>query len=248
MVMLYLSSAVLVLFFSGLLSMAGLGAAFIYVPLFYWLGVPLHEAMSVALLLNFISLSFATITYVRGGLVDFRAAMPALVLAVVLSPLGSYSAKFFDRNTLLWLFTAFLLFAAHMMLVYKHRVARAAPLQSPWVSGGVGAFAGFVGGLLGVGGGNIIVPALTWLGHDTKRAAGTTAFIVVFSSLSGFLGRVSVAGLDWTFVTFTAVASIAGALIGSWLMKTRVTSLQLKRVIGASLLLMAGKIVWDLLS
>lgn len=245
--LLYVGAAVLVLFFSGLLSMAGLGAAFVFVPLFYWLGVPLHEAMSVALLLNFVSLSFATVSYVRGRLVDFRAALPALVLAVVLSPLGAYSAKFFNRSTLLWLFTAFLLFASYMMLIYKPRVAREKPLQSLWISGGVGAFAGFVGGLLGVGGGNIIVPTLTWLGHDAKRAAGTTAFIVVFSSLSGFLGRVSVAGLDWTFVAVTALASIAGALLGSWLMKAKVSSLQLKRVIGASLLLAAAKIVWDLL-
>lgn len=244
---LYLGSGVLVLLFSGLLSMAGLGAAFIYVPLFYWLGVPLHEAMSVALLLNFISLSFATITYIRGGLVDFRAALPALVLAVVLSPVGSYTARFANRSTLLWLFTAFLLFAAYMMLVYKPRVAREAPLQSPWIAGTVGGFAGFVGGLLGVGGGNILVPALTWLGHDAKRAAGTTAFIVVFSSLSGFLGRVSATGLDRTFVSITALASIAGALAGSWLMRTKISSVQLKRVIGLSLLLMAAKIVWDLL-
>jgi hypothetical protein len=37
----YLGIAILVFALSGLLSMAGLGAAFIFVPLFYWLGVPL---------------------------------------------------------------------------------------------------------------------------------------------------------------------------------------------------------------
>ena len=47
--------------------------------------------------------------------------------------------------------------------------------------------AGFLGGLLGVGGGNVILPGLTWLGLDAKVAAGTTALAVVFSSLSGFL-------------------------------------------------------------
>lgn len=245
---LYAGAALLVVFFSGLLSMAGLGAAFIFVPLFYWLGVPLHEAMSVALLLNFVSLSFATVSYIRGRLVDFKAALPALVLAVIMSPLGAWSARFVDRSVLLWFFAAFLLFASYMMLFYKPRVAREKPLESVWISGGVGAFAGFVGGLLGVGGGNIIVPTLTWLGHDAKRAAGTTAFIVVFSSLSGFLGRVSVAGLDWTFVDVTALAAIAGALLGAWLMKAKIQSPQLKRVIGVALLLAAAKIVWDLIS
>ena len=42
--MIYLAIAVLVFALSGLLSMAGLGAAFIFVPLFYWLGVPLLVA------------------------------------------------------------------------------------------------------------------------------------------------------------------------------------------------------------
>ncbi|MSP13472.1 MAG: hypothetical protein EXR62_11020 [Chloroflexi bacterium] len=48
----YLISAVLVFVFSGLLAMAGLGAAFLFVPLFYYLGMPLAEATPTALLLN----------------------------------------------------------------------------------------------------------------------------------------------------------------------------------------------------
>ncbi|MDI6709097.1 MAG: hypothetical protein QME76_00160 [Bacillota bacterium] len=63
---------------SALLSMAGLGAAFIFAPLFFWLGIPLREAMPTALLLNTISLAFASASYIRGGLVDFRAAVPIL--------------------------------------------------------------------------------------------------------------------------------------------------------------------------
>ena len=68
--MIYLAIAVLVFALSGLLSMAGLGAAFIFVPLFYWLGVPLPVASSTALLLNAVSLSLASVTYWRAGLVN----------------------------------------------------------------------------------------------------------------------------------------------------------------------------------
>ena len=39
--MLYLICGLVVLFFSTIMSIAGLGAAFIFVPLFYWLGIPL---------------------------------------------------------------------------------------------------------------------------------------------------------------------------------------------------------------
>jgi len=48
----YTVSAALVFVFSGLLAMAGLGAAFLFVPLFYYLGVPLSEfSPSVQILL-----------------------------------------------------------------------------------------------------------------------------------------------------------------------------------------------------
>ncbi|MFN3982679.1 MAG: sulfite exporter TauE/SafE family protein, partial [Caldilinea sp.] len=55
-----LISAVLVFVFSGLMAMAGLGAAFLFVPLFYYMGMPLAEATPAALLLNVVSLIFAT--------------------------------------------------------------------------------------------------------------------------------------------------------------------------------------------
>ena len=69
---------------------------------------------------------------------------------------------------------------------------------------GVGGVGGFLGGLLGVGGGNIIVPMLNWLGLDAKVAVGTSALVVVFSSLSGFLGHVSLGGLDPMFIGLMA--------------------------------------------
>jgi len=80
----YLISAALVFVFSGLLAMAGLGAAFLFVPLFYYLGVPLAEATPTALLLNVVSLLLATINFLRGKLINWRVGVPVLVAAVVL--------------------------------------------------------------------------------------------------------------------------------------------------------------------
>ncbi len=72
----FIISAALVFIFSGLLAMAGLGAAFLFVPLFYYLGVPLAEATPTALLLNVVSLLFATINYWRGKLINWRMGFP----------------------------------------------------------------------------------------------------------------------------------------------------------------------------
>ncbi len=243
------AAAVLVFVFTTVLTIAGVGAAFIVIPTFYWLGVPLTEAMAIGLLLNAISMTFASANYIRYNLVLFRTAVPIIILAVVFSPLGAYSTRYFPKNVLILLFVLFLVFAASMMLFYKPKKKSDGQGDSKkeLTTGiGLGVGAGYLGGLLGVGGGNFIVPALVWLGFDPKKASATTAFIVVFSSLSGFFGHAATGGVNWTLLAFAAVGSVAGALLGSWLMHKKLDANQVKKVIGVVLYAIAVKMVWGL--
>lgn len=246
--MLYVAVAAIVAVLSGLLAMAGLGAAFLFVPLFYWLGVPLAEAASTALLLNAVSLSFASVTYWRARLVNVAVAVPVTIAAVVAAPVGARVAPSVNTRVLLALFAAFLAFAGGMMLFYRRPTATRVLARPTEVAtgAGVGSLAGFLGGLLGVGGGNVILPVLNGLGLDAKEAAGTTGLAVVFSSLSGFLGRVSVGDLNVALVVVAGTAAAAGSLVGSRIMTARVSSTQLKRLIGVLLWVVAAKLVWDL--
>ena len=112
-------ASLIVFLFTTILTIAGVGAAFIIIPAFFWLGVPLKEAMATALLLNGISMSIASITFIKNRLVAFGTAVPIIIVASALSPLGAYSTKFVSRDTLLWLFVGFLIFAGSMMLFFK---------------------------------------------------------------------------------------------------------------------------------
>lgn len=246
---LYLLGGLAVLVGSGVMAMAGLGAAFLFVPMFYYLGVPLGQATSTGLLLNAVSLSAATITYARARMIDWRVGIPVLVAAVLLAPIGARLTVHVDRDVLLGLFAAFLVFAGAMMLFYRPPSAgrELTPGREAVVGVGLGSTAGFLGGLLGVGGGNIILPGLNWLGLDAKRAAATTALAVVFSSLSGFLGHVALGGLDATFLITMAVLAATGSLLGSRYMKSKLTAAQLKRFIGVLLWVIATKMIWDLI-
>jgi uncharacterized protein len=242
-------ASLLVFVFTTVLTIAGVGAAFIIIPTFYWLGIPLTEAMAVALLLNALSMSFASINYVRYQLVSFRTAIPIILLAIVFSPLGAYSTRYFPKNVLVLLFSLFLLFAGSMMLFYapRKREDRDASRGRKLKTGvGVGIGAGYLGGLLGVGGGNFIVPALVWLGFDPKRASATTAFIVIFSSLSGFFGHAALGNINWILLLFSAFGSIAGALLGSWLLHRKLSAGQVKKIIGIVLYGIAAKMLWGL--
>lgn len=103
----------------------------------------------------------------------WKLALPITVIAALLSPVGVWVSRGLDRDTLLWLFAAFLVFAALMMLFYrpKPRDAQFSTGTLLGIGGVVGGLAGFIGGLLGVGGGNIVVPALVALGVEPKKAS-----------------------------------------------------------------------------
>jgi uncharacterized protein len=245
----YIIASITTLGFTTVLTIAGLGAAFILIPVLLVLGVPLLTAMSTALLLNTIAMIIASINYGREKLIVYKTAIPIAIVAMIFSPLGAKTAEYLPENILKWIFICFLVFAASMIFFYKPKERQIENSTSKLIyyGMGVGTSAGFLGGLLGVGGGNIIVPVLMFLGFNAKKAAATTAFIVIFSSFSGFLGHVSIGNIDFWLLLFCAISSIAGAIIGSYLMKKKMTTRQVKLAIGIVLYIVATKMIWDLL-
>jgi len=243
-------AALIVFSFTTILTIAGVGAAFGIIPFLYWLGFPLTEAMATALLLNSLSMSFASITFIRNKLVKFNTAIPIMIVASILSPLGAYSTQFASREILLWLFSAFLVFAGSMMLFFKPRAKEAYYSRKQQLVLGivVGLFAGYLGGLLGVGGGNFIVPALIWVGFDPRNAAATSAFIIIFSSFAAFLGHVALGNVNIPLLSFSAGASIGGGLLGAWLLSFKLKGRQVKVIIGLVLYIVALKMIWGLLA
>ncbi len=245
----YIIASIITFIFTTVLTIAGVGAAFILIPVFLALGIPLLTAMSTALLLNSIAMIFASVSFAKKKLIVFKTAFPILIVASILSPLGARTAEHLPRNVLLWLFVGFLIFAGTMMLFYKSKERQIETNTKKLIAYGlgVGSFAGYLGGLLGVGGGNFIVPVLVWLGFNPKKASATTAFIVIFSSFSGFLGHVSLGNVNLPLLSLCALGSISGALLGAYLMKEKLNRRQVKVVIGLILYLIAAKMIWNLL-
>jgi hypothetical protein len=71
--------------------------------------------------------------------------------------------------------------------------------------------------------------------------------VVIFSSLTGFLGHWTLAGMDPALLAWTTAGSAGGALVGSWLMVDKLKGRQVKVLIGLVLLAIAGKMAWDLI-
>jgi uncharacterized membrane protein YfcA len=231
-------------------SMLGLGGAMLYVPTFKWLDLPLKTvAIPLGLLLNGATSLSAFLRYWREGLVDFRGGLPAALAAVIAAPLGALCMRYVPRDALLVLFAAFTALAGLYSLRTGAQEAKEPPSRQRrlLIGLGLGAGEGFVGGLLGVGGGFIVAPVLMALGFPTKRAVATTSFIVTFASISGFAAHAAAGRLDATLTAVTLVAAIAGAQIGAWFMASRAKPSWVKRLYGGLLLGVAVKLIWDIL-
>ena len=233
-------------------SMLGLGGGMLYVPVFKWLGLPLKSvAIPLGLLLNGITTLSAFIRYTRAGLVDFRGGLPAAIAGLLLAPLGAHLVQYVPRNVLIVVFAVVVSLAGLRTLV---QAGKGEPKQlaskgkRTAVGGMVGGVAGFIAGLLGVGGGFIVAPMLMELGYPTKQAAATTAFIVTFSSFSGFLGHMAEGHIDPLLAGLAVVAVIAGSQFGAWFMSRRAKPGWVKRFYGVLLLAVAAKLLHGLMS
>lgn len=88
----------------------------------------------------------------------------------------------------------------------------------------LGLVAGFVAGLLGVGGGLIIVPILVWLfeaqglsQHAMHLALGTSLASILFTSISSLRAHHARGAVDWLTVKRISPGIVSGTLLGAML-------------------------------
>lgn len=80
----------------------------------------------------------------------------------------------------------------------------------------VGTGVGFLTGLFGVGGGFVIVPALTLvLGLAMPEAIGTSLLVITLNAATALVPRVADAAIIWSVTIPFTVAAIAGVLVGT---------------------------------
>jgi uncharacterized membrane protein YfcA len=83
-----------------------------------------------------------------------------------------------------------------------------------------GFLAGILNGLIGIGGGIVIVPALLARGATPQQAVGTSLAAVVVLSTIAFVPHAFITGVTLGGIGFAAVvvSGIAGALAGAWIL------------------------------
>jgi uncharacterized membrane protein YfcA len=202
------------------LGVVGGGGSIIAVPaLVYGVGMSPAQAIPTSLLVVGVSSLTALLPRIREGL-----NWPVIALVggagIPAAWAGAAVGKLLDPNLLMLAFAGIMVAAGIRMLMKPretegscstgpHRAFRSCAPKAV----GVGLLVGFLTGLLGVGGGFLITPALTiFLGLRMKQAVGTSLAIIVVNSAAGFSAHATGYTFDWTTTLAFAIPAIVGSV------------------------------------
>lgn len=235
--------ALLVGFVLGLL---GGGGAVLTVPiLVYALHVPVKPAIATSLCVVGLVAFIGFLSHVRQRTVAIKVALVFGPFAVVSAYIGALIARHVTADVQLIAFAIVGLLGSVMMFrgTFKQKGDSEATTYTFIADGrtltilalqGIGV--GLLTGLIGVGGGFLIVPALVLIEKLPMRlAVGTSLLVISMNALAGFLGYAGTVPIDWQLVGWFSGIAAAGSVIGTVISK-RVPQQRLRQVFGVLLI------------
>ena len=218
-----------------LLALTGAGGGILAVPLLVFaLHLGLAQAAPIGLLAVGLAAAMAAALGLRDGIVRYRAALLMGGLALVLAPLGVAAAQRVPDTPLTVAFAAVLGLSAWRMwqrarlaLARRPRARAALPCVLDARDGRLvwtrpcaqaltltGVAAGLLSGLLGVGGGFVIVPALSRFTELSARSVVATSLAVIALASIGGVGAAAWHGaIAWDIALPFAAGSVAASLL-----------------------------------
>lgn len=187
-----------------LAGLLGIGGGLVFVPTLVFLfkvqGLPDHLVMHMAVGTSLAAIVLTSLSSIRAharlGSIDwlvFRHLLPGLLAGGLL---GAACASLLSGFGLRVFFAAFLMLVA-MQMWMGGRGAMARTTHGPLGTGIAGGAIGTLSALLGIGGGTLTVPYLTWSGLAVLRAVGTAAAAGLPLALAGSAGFVFIGiGVD----------------------------------------------------
>jgi len=220
-----------------ILAFTGAGGGILAVPLLvFGLHMTIVQAAPVGLIASGAASAVGALLGLREGLVRYRAAALIGITGMLFAPLGVHLARLVPNQPLTVGFAMVLAWVAWRTFHQAHPNSadpqRRAAVQMPcvlnpdegrltwtmpcaWALAGTGAVAGVLSGLLGVGGGFVIVPALMRATNLAVRSIFATSLAVIALVSVGGVGAAAWHGsIDWNVALPFALGAIAALLAG----------------------------------
>jgi uncharacterized protein len=210
-------------------TLIGVGGALVLVPLLLLLypNAAPQAITAISLVIVLINSLGGTLAYARQKRIDYRNGIIFALGTVPGVLLGIWTLQYVSRS----LFS--LIFGVVMVLISAFLIIRAQPANAAKsVNGsyscnrplgfGLSVVAGYLAGLLGIGGGIIHVPVMVYIMcFPTHVATATSHFILVFTGATGTLTHLGQGsfGTDWSIVIWLAVGVVVGSQLGARLSK-----------------------------
>ncbi len=233
------------LFVLGVISgMVGLGVAFAAIPfLSLFISDLVHQVQPLSLLLNGVTAFFSVIGFAKSGLVDWKKAILLVEITTVYAPLGS------------WLASVGIVPPMYIWLVYlasvfylAYRMGRPTKETEPpersngegnfWIALLLAAPISVLSGLLGVGPGFLLMPTLTLVGLEPKKAAAVTALAVTPPSFSALLPHLSTAQFSLSLTVSLLISGAMGSFLGARLTSLYIAGPRLKQMFAILIVVM----------
>ncbi len=211
-----------------LLGLLGGGGSILTVPvLVYFARLSAQDAIVTSLIVVCLTSLIAVINHARHHRVCWKTGLTFGLAGMIGAYAGGRLSAYIADAILLALF-ALIMIAASFSMIRKPKTVSTAvenceenfcPKNLP-VSAILldGVLVGLITGLIGVGGGFLLVPALTLLaGLPIQAAIGTSLFIIVLQSVSALGGHAGHINLNLQLTTLVTVCAITGSFLGSYL-------------------------------
>ena len=237
------------------LGLLGGGGSILTVPIFvYAFGLAPKPAIAMSLAVVGTTSLVGAVRHGGAGNVNLKVAVTFGPIAMAGSYLAARLSTLVSGRMQLTLFAVVMFVAA--ILMYRNPQPAAisdglegdvhpAPRRALWLIGLQGLSVGALTGLVGVGGGFLIVPALVlFVGLPMKMAVGTSLVIIALNAASGFYGYLGQTKILWGLMgVFTSIA-IAGIITGAYLVRF-VSQQALRRAFAVFVLLMSLFILYQ---
>jgi uncharacterized membrane protein YfcA len=254
-------------------SLVGLGGGVFIVPGLLLLGDHLDSlhyivpriAVGTSVLVIIFAAASSTLTYAKQNKVDFKSGVFFYLASGPGSILGAYMNTFLTLEAFHFIFGSILLVIFYFLI----RKKGLKPLNIRWhvtrqitdqegklyefgyhkyLAIAICLFVGVLQGMLGIGGGSLLVPAMILLfWYPTHMAIATSMFVILLSSITGSISHILLGNVDWVLLLWLAPAAWIGGRFGATL-SHRFNSRWLTNVLRVMIILLAFHAIWQGLS
>ena len=201
-----------------LLGLLGGGGAIMIVPaMVYILHADEHVALATALIIVAVNAAIGGTLAWKDGRADLATAVLFGTSGMLTAYGGAIISKQIPGQYLLVAFSLLLLTIAFLMYrgTLKAPGEASAVTRPRWQILLVGALVGLVTGILGVGGGFVIVPAMVLMvGMPMRRAVGTSLLVITINSVASLFGHLDTP-FNWQLIGLLLAGAIPAMTVAN---------------------------------